>query len=370
MPDIIPATAIPALLASNTPLLDVRAPVEFLHGAFPGAKNLPLLNDHERAAVGKLFKSSGQQAAIDYGHKLVNGHLKEARVKAWERFITTHAGTAVYCYRGGLRSKIVQQWLAETGIRVPRIEGGYKLMRRILIDTIDAAAASTPLLIIAGKTGSGKTHVINDLNNSVDLEGLANHRGSAFGPRVHPQPTQINFENALAIALLRIPYQAAMHLFLEDESRAIGSLSVPESLHNKMLQAPVAVLEESLAQRVNTILQDYIVSNFREFIAANPRNGQQLFSAYLLGSLAKIRRRLGGELHDKLRLVMEAALAMGEDGLPAHAEWIEQLLINYYDPMYEYQLGKKDRRVIFRGDRNELLSWAAHLDQPDQKRRA
>lgn len=370
MPELLPTAAIPALLTANTPLLDVRAPMEYAHGAFPTAKNLPLLNDHERMAVGKLFKSGGQQAAIDYGHKLVQGNLKEARVAGWMNYIRQHPDAALYCYRGGLRSQIVQQWLAEAGVSIARIEGGYKRMRRALINTIDTVAAQSKMLIVAGKTGSGKTHLVNALNNSIDLEGLANHRGSAFGPRVRQQPTQINFENALAIALMQLPWQSAMHLFLEDESRAIGSLSLPKSLHATMLQSPIAVLEESLEVRVNTILQDYIVSNYHEFVAANAATAQSRFADYLLTSLGKIKRRLGGENHDRLRAIMESALAAGEAGLGAHAEWIEQLLVTYYDPMYEYQLGKKSSRILFRGTREELLRWAAHLDVPAHKQRA
>lgn len=370
MPELLPTAAIPALLTANTPLLDVRAPAEFLHGAFPSSKNMPLLNDHERASVGKLYKSGGQQAAIDYGHKLVHGNLKEARIAGWVAYIRQHPDAVLYCFRGGLRSQIAQQWLAEAGITIPRVEGGYKRMRRVLITTTDTIAAQSQILIVGGKTGSGKTHLINALKNSVDLEGLANHRGSAFGPRVNRQPTQINFENALAIALMQVHRESAMHLFLEDESRAIGSLSLPTSVHGKMLQSPIALLEEPLEQRVNTILQDYIVSNYREFAAENAATAHTRFSDYLLTSLGKIRRRLGGENHDHLQKIMESALAAGEAGLEAHAEWIEQLLVKYYDPMYEYQLGKKSSRVMFRGSREELLRWAAHLDIPARKQRA
>ena len=221
-----------------------------------------------------------------------------------------------------------------------------------------------------GKTGSGKTHVINQLSNSIDLEGIANHRGSAFGKRLAAQPVQINFENQLAVKLLKLPDLGAGRIILEDESRAIGSLSIPQSLYNRMKQAPIAVLEESLDKRIDTILNDYIISNYHEFKVADPTHYQDAFSEYLLGSLERISRRLGGENFQQLKLSMEQALARPETDFSAHREWISTLLSNYYDPMYEYQLGSKSTRVVFRGSRAELISWAAHLPKPQQSIKA
>lgn len=365
MPEILSADAIPALFINDIPLLDVRAPIEFARGAFPAATNLPLLDDAEREAVGKLYKASGRQAAITLGHELVSGASKERRIASWASYLAQHPQAVLYCYRGGLRSATTQQWLAQAGIAIPRIAGGFKRMRRELLNTIETIATDTSLLIVAGKTGSGKTHLINALQHSIDLEGLANHRGSAFGTRVQGQPTQINFENALAIAMLKLPRRQSRRLFLEDESRAIGSLSLPQTLYGKMAEAPLALLEESLEQRIDTILHDYILSNFLDFKRTAPDDYQQLFREYLLSSLAKIRRRLGDEHYTVLRTSMEHALADREQ-LDGHREWVRLLLQRYYDPMYEYQLGKKISRVVFRGNRDELLRWAAHLDAPVQ----
>lgn len=363
MPALLGAADIPTLFTQHTPLLDVRAPVEFARGAFPNAVNLPLLNDAEREIIGKTYKASGQQAAITKGHELVSGDEKARRVQAWQDWIAQQDGAVLYCYRGGLRSSIAQSWLADAGVEIPRIQGGYKRMRRELINTIEAAS-QYELMVVAGKTGSGKTHLINELQYSVDLEGLANHRGSAFGPRVQGQPTQINFENALAIALLNLPVQKPRRLFVEDESRAIGSLSIPQALHGAMRNAPVAMLEESLEQRVSTILNDYIFSNYTEFKLEDPENYQRLFSDYLLNSLHKIKRRLGDDKFQPIKASMEQALLVTESEPQAHREWIQLLLRDYYDPMYDYQLSKKASRIVFRGDRSELLRWAAHLDVP------
>lgn len=366
MNELVSTASLPALFTHNTPLLDVRAPVEFDRGAFPTAVNLPLLTDAERDTIGKTYKALGQQAAVAQGHELVAGSVKAERIAGWLKFIAEHPNAVLYCFRGGLRSETVQNWLAEAGVYIPRVAGGYKRMRRELIAAIDNTAQTTDMLIVAGKTGSGKTHLINALQHSVDLEGIANHRGSAFGPRVSPQPTQINFENALGIALLslQLPVNKTRRLFLEDESRAIGSLSLPQTLYEKMLASPIALLEESLEQRVNTILNDYIISNYNDFKSAEPENCARLFADYLQASLMKIRRRLGDINFKRLHLLMSEAILATESNPEMHKKWIETLLVEYYDPMYEYQLSKKSSRVVFRGDHDELLRWAAHLDLP------
>lgn len=361
MSNLISAADIPALFINDVPLLDVRAPAEFTRGAFPASRNLPLLDDSERAAIGVAYKKAGQEAAIALGHELISGEHKAERIAAWEKFLAEFPDAVLYCYRGGLRSEIVQQWLTQAGLEIPRIAGGYKRMRRELLRIIEQTGGIDNLLIVAGKTGSGKTHLIHALQNSIDLEGLANHRGSAFGTRVLGQPTQINFENALAIALLKISVRKPRRLFVEDESRAIGSLALPQPLYGKMLEAPIALLEEPLVQRVDTILHDYIYSNYLEFKNTHPHDFEAKFAEYLLSSLGKIRRRLGDENYFLLRASMEQALR-DNDKLEAHREWIRLLLQKYYDPMYEYQIGQKLSRVVFRGNRDELLRWASHLD--------
>ncbi|MEX2130179.1 MAG: tRNA 2-selenouridine(34) synthase MnmH, partial [Pseudohongiellaceae bacterium] len=145
------------LFLEDIPLLDVRAPVEFRHGAFPCATNIPLLEDDEREQVGKVYKQAGRDAALALGHRLVSGSTKDQRLANWSDFYHRHPNAALYCFRGGQRSKIAQQWLAEAGISIPRVAGGYKSMRRFLINSIAFPVANTPLLILGGKTGSGKT---------------------------------------------------------------------------------------------------------------------------------------------------------------------------------------------------------------------
>ncbi len=342
-------------------MLDVRAPIEFNKGAFPRSHNIPLLEDGERSAVGTAYKRSGQEAAIALGNQLVSGAIKEARIHAWITWFRANPNAWLYCFRGGLRSNTVKQWLAQAGVDIPLVPGGYKAMRQFLIDTIDQASATHPFVIIAGPTGSGKTHLLNALQRSLDLEGYAHHRGSAFGSQLGGQPTQINFENALAVRLLGLQQFAGQSLFIEDESQAIGSLSVPYHLHSAMKTAPIALIEENTQFRTRTILNDYIRDNLQHFKQADPENAFENFSQYLNQALAKIQRRLGGERYEQIKGLMDTALATQQrDGdTQQHALWIERLLTDYYDPMYSYQLAKRRERVIFQGDSHAFLAWAA-----------
>ncbi|GJM14002.1 MAG: tRNA 2-selenouridine synthase [Pseudohongiella sp.] len=366
MPQLLRESEFRDLFTQDLPLIDVRAPVEFERGAFPNAVNLPLLLDDERHEVGIKYRQGGKEAAVSLGEELVSGESKQERLNKWLQFLKANPSAALYCFRGGLRSQTTQQWMANSGADIPLIEGGYKALRRFLINTIETVTADAQFMIIGGKTGSAKTHLLNDLNFSIDLEGLANHRGSAFGRRIAGQPSQIDFENRLGIALLKAPFEDAQQLFLEDESRAIGSLSIPKEFYDKMTNSPIAMLEESLEARVETIYKDYIYSNFEDFFSADANAAQANFSEFLLGSLQRIKRRLGSEKHAELHSTMEQALNHNDpaEAEALHRHWIQRLLSEYYDPMYEYQMNKKLSRVVYRGTREEFLAWAAHINRP------
>jgi len=363
MPDLIPAEAYREVLLSDTPLIDTRAPVEFNKGSFPAAVNLPLLNDDERQQVGTRYREAGQQAAIQLGEQLLSGTHREQRLEQWINFVKQYPDALLFCFRGGLRSRTTQSWLAEAGIQVPRIAGGYKAMRRYLLNSIQEVCNSCDFLLVAGKTGCAKTRLVNRVSPSIDLEGLANHRGSAFGRRVKPQPNQINFENSLALALLRLPAEQFSRIILEDESHSIGSLSLPVDLFARMKQSPVAVIEESLDYRVDTVLRAYIEVNFKDFTLEDSSSAETRFSDYLLGSLQRIQRRLGEELFRDIQRDLTEALSqhLQNGDSNSHRVWIEKLLTEYYDPMYEYQLEKKQQRIVFRGNSEEFLAWVARL---------
>ena len=179
-----------SLFLNDIPLIDTRAPVEFNKGSLPLASNLPLMIDEEREAVGICYQQKGQAAALRLGHKLVNGELKAERLNQWIHFSQQHPNGALFCFRVVYGQRLHRAGCKEKGIDYPRVRGGYKAMRRWLIDAVERTCTSTPILLLGGKTGSAKTRVLNEgflgnpIKGSIDLEGLANHRGSAFGKRV------------------------------------------------------------------------------------------------------------------------------------------------------------------------------------------
>ncbi|AAY91552.1 tRNA 2-selenouridine(34) synthase MnmH [Pseudomonas protegens] len=347
------------IFLNDRPMMDTRAPIEFTKGAFPGVLNLPLMTDQERQRVGTCYKQQGQQAAIVLGHQLVSGAIKEQRIQAWADFARAHPDGLLYCFRGGLRSQIVQQWLREAGIDYPRVGGGYKAMRTFLLDTTEQALQQCDFVLLGGMTGTGKTQVLGQLDNALDLEGHANHRGSSFGRRATGQPSNIDFENRLAVDLLKKRERGVQSFVLEDENRMIGSCALPLPLYQSMQGLPMVWLEDSLANRVQRILDDYVVNLCAEFVAVHGEQGFALFAERLLESLNKIHKRLGGERHQRLFLLMEAALAeQARSGdVERHRAWIEGLLGEYYDPMYAFQRESKGARIEFSGEHGAVLDY-------------
>ena len=347
------------LFVDDVPLLDVRAPVEYAQGAFPRATNLPLLDDTQRERVGIRYREAGQDAAIRLGRELVT---PEMRLAGWRAFCRAHPEGYLYCFRGGLRSRTTQQWLREAGIDYPLVRGGYKAMRRFLIEALEISAREIPLVSVGGLTGTGKTRVLSNLLHHLDLEGLANHRGSAFGRNaLDRQPAVIDFENAISIGLLKHRQRfPATTLFVEDEGRLIGRLSVPECLYESMLRAPRAMLRLDIEARVEAIAGDYFLNNWPDYRDAYGDSAEREFTEFALGSLARIEKRLGGERYRLVRASFEAGLKSLFDGGGAEDfhDGIRILLEQYYDPMYRYQVESKQPEILFEGSEQEFYDWA------------
>jgi len=348
------------LFLNDTPMMDTRAPLEFKKGAFPRTVSLPLMTDQERAKVGTCYKKKGQDEAIKLGHQLVSGDIKDARLQQWLAFAEANPNGYLYCFRGGLRSQITQRWLKEAGCDYPRITGGYKAMRRFLIDTLDRIAVEQPLIVVAGETGCAKTELIKEVTGHVDLEGIANHRGSTFGKRATAQPPQIGFENAVAVEFLRhedkYPERA---IVLEDESLLIGRCALPDVLRQQMAQAPLAVVEASMEQRVEHSFNNYILDKLAEWqCEAGEEAGFAAFADDLRTSMSKVERRLGGVRHKALTETLEAALTQHEQGdASLHRDWIQPMLEEYYDPMYHWQLSKKAGEILIRAPYDEVREF-------------
>jgi tRNA 2-selenouridine synthase len=349
-----------SIVIQDRPLIDTRALVEFAKGSFPNAVNLPLMNDKERELVGTTYKQKGGEAAIALGYQLVSGDVKESRVGAWVDFIQKHPDTYLFCWRGGQRSQIVQQWLQDTSITIPRLKGGYKAFRNYLMEESIRLAHDKDILIIGGRTGSGKTLLLERLVGTIDLEGMANHRGSSFGRYATPQPTQIDFENTLAYAQIQHDEAGHKRLIIEDESHNIGRCYIPHEVFETFQQGEVILLEATLQERIDITYNEYIIASQADYEYHHTRgNAQYSWIEVMQHNFDRIRKRLGDEDHRRLSDMLQMAWEhqMRTDDPSEHKVWIRELLEKYYDPMYDYQIKNKGDRIVFGGRADEIIEF-------------
>jgi tRNA 2-selenouridine synthase len=261
-----------------------------------------------------------------------------------------------------LRSRTTRQWLSEAGIDYPLVEGGYKAMRRFLIDELETGAGAVPLIAVSGLTGVGKTRVLKKIRHHIDFEGLANHRGSAFGrDALDRQPAVIDWENNVAIRYLkhrdRFP---GRDLFVEDEGQRIGRINMPECLFEALRKAPRAILTVDTEARVRFIGEDYILHNWPGYQRLYAESAENEFSRFVLDNLLRIQKRLGGDRYQQVKRCFESALQLffREGDVSGFYPGIQILLEQYYDPMYLYQIESKKPEILFQGPEAEFLQWA------------
>jgi tRNA 2-selenouridine synthase len=348
-----------SLVLSKIPLIDVRAPIEFNKGSFPNAINLPLLTDEERHLIGIKHKHSGKKEAIALGHKIVTGEVKKTRIKAWLDFKKEKKDALLYCFRGGQRSKIVQEWISDYYPDIVRLEGGYKAFRSYLMNEIDNSPKYFKAIILGGYTGSGKTILLNKIENSIDLEGIANHRGSSFGRKITQQPAQIDFENSLAYKLIQKVDKGFDYLLFEDEGKYIGSVSIPKNLAEYLSKASMIVLETSFEERIDITFDEYILKAQLNYKKEFEDDYLNLWCNDIKTSMVKIQKRLGHMRYKVLSQLFNDAITEQKENksLEKHKQWITYLLKEYYDPMYEYQLKKNKERIMFKGTSSDIINY-------------
>jgi len=347
-----------SMVLENRPLIDVRASVEFLKGSFPTAVNLPLMNDKERHLIGIRYKEQGNASAVQLGKELVEP-VKHERVQAWVEFVKQHPNAYLYCFRGGQRSQISQAWLQEVGITIPRLKGGYKAFRAFLMQESEKIIKASNTLIIGGRTGSGKTILLQKLSNSIDLEGLANHRGSSFGNFISAQPAQIDFEDALGFALIKHAEQNHQHIVIEDESRNIGKINIPKPLYDNFRKGKLILLHTPMKERVEITFQEYVSDALKHYKTCYGDESEKMWFNDASQGLERIKKRLGLERYSMITIAFsEAFLEQERTGkLEQHKGWIEILLREYYDPMYDYQIEKSEMPIVFEGSADEVLCY-------------
>lgn len=342
-------------------IVDVRSPGEFDKGAISGAVNIPLFSNGERAEIGTLYKMLGKERAVDKGLEVMGERLT-AFVRAFETYKSRRI--IVYCARGGMRSASVTGLLKGLGYRADQLPGGYKAFRNYLLTALETRLPPR-LIVIHGKTGVGKTLLLNRLDNALDLEGLARHRSSLFGA-VNLQPrTQQQFEAHLLARLEGLDYDRPV--WVEGESRKIGSVLMPDSLRKKMQQSPCVLVTVEKATRVARIVQEYgqVVEGHGNCEGREGSEGHQCAGHQgrqsevtpetrdqLVAALHTLTAQLGkARVEDMARRVRDGDLA----------SVVEELLDDHYDPRYGHSM---------RDYEYDLTLSSQNLDEAAEKLRA
>jgi tRNA 2-selenouridine synthase len=322
--------------AEHIPVVDVRTPAEYEQGHIPIAHNIPLFSNRERKRVGISYKQEGQLEALlkglDFAGPKMSSLVRKAQKIAREKQLLLH------CWRGGMRSESMA-WLFETaGLDCFLLEGGYKSFRKFVLGYFNHVF---PFIVIGGLTGSGKTDALKSLaelgEQILDLEALANHKGSAFGHLGEKmQHSTEHFENKICWELL--PFDKQRTIWVEDESRNIGRNILPAGIFNQLRSSPVICLDTPRTDRVNRLVRDYAE-----------------FSASELGdSIRKISQRLGGEATKKAL----DAVKRGDHRSTA------EMVLHYYDKAYLYGLNRRDKQSVFKlpvKDSQVASSVASHI---------
>lgn len=297
---------------TDIPVIDVRSPKEFDKGHISGAKNIPLFTNQERERIGTIYKQQGRAQAIEQGLEYVGPKMTTFTENA--RILARENKLKVCCWRGGMRSEKMA-WLFELiGIQCYVLKGGYKSYRKRLLKEFKK---DYPLIVLQGATGSGKTSILEKMNEMgeqiINLEELANHRGSAFGHiGMNPQPTSQQFQNNIYAHFMHL--NRKRRIWVESESLSIGKVYLPETLWEKMNQSPVIQIILSQNIRIQRLVFEY----------------GQFDREKLIEATNKIIRKFGG---DKVKSVIQF---LKEDDLNAAAG----MLLDYYDRSYKYSQEK------------------------------
>ena len=306
------------LQAESLPVIDVRSPGEFRQGHIPGAHNIPIFDNEERARVGTTYVKIGKEPAIELG-KSIAGEKTGYYLDAIEA-VAPDKQILLHCWRGGMRSAKIAQFYADAGYNVSLLDGGYKAYRGYIRKQF---SAERPIFLIGGYTGSGKTAILKEIgelgNQIIDLEELACHKGSNFGHLGQlSQPTTGQFENNLYAKWAEL--DPAIPLWLEHESMSIGSIYLPDTFRNAMLGGVLFFIDVPKADRIKRLVDEY---------ACFQKSDLQAVLDHLGVYMGSYQSR-------------EAMLALQNDDFAKVAD----LTLSYYDKLYENSLSRRPVRSI------------------------
>lgn len=307
-----------ALCLKRPLFIDLRSPLEYEEAHIPGAINLPILENEERALVGTVYKKESPDVAVDKGFELAAPKLPELYKKIRE--LGKENDVVLYCWRGGMRSHSLSQVLSILGTGHYRLIGGYKAFRRHVNDFFDQPLKQK-IILLNGLTGVGKTELLQKLDNEgfpvVDLEGLAKNRGSVFGSiGYNKQPTQKQFDGLLFSQCNK--YRDFKALAVECESRRIGSIILPASFFKAMQEGLKLLIYDSMENRITRLIGTYT-----ESYSSN-------YEEQIIAALDRLKQRLGQERINALKEQLKEG---------NYRDVVYHLLVDYYDPMYRYPDG-------------------------------
>jgi tRNA 2-selenouridine synthase len=311
-------------LRNKLPVVDVRSEKEYAAGHITGAMNIPILNNAERTAVGTDYKQKGQLEAIKTGFRLVGPRIIDLVNKA--ESIASEREMLVHCWRGGMRSANFCHFVGMAKLRTHQLKGGYKAYRQ---KALESFGLPFPFLVISGNTGSGKTEILHELAKKgeqiIDLEKLANHKGSVFGGLMMPaQPTTEQFQNNLFEEILKLDLNR--RIWIEDESIAVGKIFLPEGLWRTMSACPIVEMNVAKDTRIGRLVDEYGPADRMQFLAG----------------MEKITKKLGGQHFNSAKeKLLEGAIATTID-----------ILLTYYDKAYMNGMEKRRQRIKY------SLTWS------------
>jgi len=292
--------------------IDVRSPSEFADATIPGSVNIPFFDDAERAEIGTIYKQDSVKAAMDRGLEIFSAKLP-AFIKQFEQI---QGPKAVFCWRGGMRSKTSATVLSLMGIKVHRLTGGFRAYRRWVVETLEGIDFKPRHVVLLGNTGTGKTEILRQLKQEgfpvLDLEGMAGHRGSVFGHVGMKAHNQKTFDSLLVTELLQ--WQRSPYVLLEGESKRIGKVVLPEVIMDKRGQAAQLFIQLPLEERVRHIVADYQPSEHK----------QALMEGF---------KHIKGRIHTPIAKEIMASLESEQ-----YEQAVKLLLEHYYDPRYEHAM--------------------------------